>query len=83
MDLFTTGAEVAVPSELTQLFEEDGATVSLPELEQGGASPVYSDSSSDSGVISSLADEDQFSPGCLARTSLCIAAAVHRRAPSR
>ena len=63
MDLFTTGAEVAVPSELTQLFEEDGATVSLPELEQGGASPVYSDSSSDSGVISSLADEDQFLAG--------------------
>ena len=63
MDLFTTGAEVAVPSELAQLFEEDGATVSLPELEQGGTSPVYSDSSSDSGVISSLADEDQFLAG--------------------
>lgn len=63
MDLFTTGAEVAVPSELAQLFEEDGATVSLTELEQGGTSPVYSDSSSDSGVISSLADEDQFLAG--------------------
>jgi len=70
MDLFTTGRgdlDVAVPSELSQLFDEGDATVTpwLPttELEQGGASPVYSDTSSDSGVIASLADEDQFLAG--------------------
>ena len=88
MDLFTTGTrelDVAVPSELSQLFDEEEATATpwpATEIEQGGSSPVYSDTSSDSGVISSLTDEDQFLAGLFgADFPLCSGGSTHSTLP--